>query len=61
MHHGYQEGVTNMFYKVFDKKAESRVDINVALAQELHKPERNLCENKEKTWTADLSDIELLS
>ena len=49
MHHGYQEGVTNMVYKVFDKKAESRVDINVALAQELHKPERNLCENKDKT------------
>ena len=38
----YQRALAILVYKIFDKKTRSRARVNEELAEELHKPVKNL-------------------
>ena len=57
-----------MVFRVFNKKAGSRVSVNKQIAEELHKPaikkfkrRKAYVRLKDNIWTADLAEMESLS
>ena len=64
---GYQRALASMLHKFFDKKTGSGISVNEQLAEELHKPVKNLKEKnlktrlKDKIWAADSAKMESLS
>ena len=57
-----------MVYRFFDKKTESRVNLNEQLAEELHKPVTKILKRRkiyarleDNIWTADLAELGSLS
>ena len=64
----YQIALASMVYKFFDKKTRSGGSVNEQLAEELHKPfttkfkrRKVYARLKANTWTADLTEMEILS